>query len=359
MIAILTLLGLAAAAAVYFFFPPSYQSDAKLLVRYVLDRSAIDSIDGSNNTSSSSSKSVDTIIGAEIAIITSWDLAVQAAEAIGPKRILPDSPVPPSKEAAAWTISGNLAVTGTKGSNIINVSYQSGDRQLATLVLNELLSRYFIKHLEVHRSAGAFDFVSQQTDQVRSRLDQTEDALKALKTKVGIISLKDGMSALSDELAKTRDQLHSAEADLAEQRALVLEMHLPLPATTSVPINSDQSNPETKNAGGATATPAASPTSTPSDRVVQQYQLLVSRLAQLRQSRLDMLKKYTPGSVMVQVTQTQIDDLENERKAMEKKNRDLPSHVESKTWQTGRRRLRVGPPRWIGSKDSGVEGTPG
>ena len=217
-------------------------------------------------------------------------------------------------------------MTATRGSNIIYVSYRNRDPELATLVLNELLSRYFVKHLEVHRSAGAFDFVSQQTDQVGSRLDQTEDALKALKTKVGIVSLKDGMSALSDELAKTQDQLHSAEADLAEQRARVLEMHLPLPATTSAPVNKDPSKPEVKSVSAATATPAASPTATASDRVVQQYQLLVSRLAQLRQSRLDLLKKYTPGSVMVQVTQSQIDDLENERKAMEKKNPDLPSH---------------------------------
>jgi uncharacterized protein involved in exopolysaccharide biosynthesis/Mrp family chromosome partitioning ATPase len=259
------------------------------------------------------------------------DLAVQVADAIGPKRLLPHSPVPPTKEAAAGTISQNLEVTATKGSNIIYVSYRNRDPELATLVLNELLSRYFIKHLEVHRSAGAFDFVSQQTDQVRSRLDQTEDALKALKAKVGIVSLKDGMSVLSDELAKTQDQLYSAEADLAEQRARVLEMHLPLPAATTVPINNDQSNPQAKNAGGATATPAASPATTPPDPVVQQYQLLVSRLAQLRQSRLDLLKKYTPGSVMVQVTQTQIDDLENQRKAMEKTNPDLPSRVESKT----------------------------
>ena len=34
MIAILTLLGFAAAAAVYFLYPPSYQSQAKLLVGY-------------------------------------------------------------------------------------------------------------------------------------------------------------------------------------------------------------------------------------------------------------------------------------------------------------------------------------
>jgi len=228
MIGILTLLGLLAAGAFYFLFPPLYESDAKLLVRYVLDRSAVDSIDG-NTSSTASSSSIDTIIGAEVAIITSWDLAVQVADGIGPKRLLQHSSVPPTKEAAAKVITENLLVTATKNSNIILVSCRNRDPELATLVLNELLSRYFVKHLEVHRSAGAFDFVSQQTDQVRSRLDQTEDALKALKAKVDVVSLKDGMTTLSDELAKTQDQLHSAEADLAEQRARVEEMHLPLP----------------------------------------------------------------------------------------------------------------------------------
>ena len=40
-----TLLGLAAAAAVFYLFPPAYQSDAKLLVRYVLERNGVDPID--------------------------------------------------------------------------------------------------------------------------------------------------------------------------------------------------------------------------------------------------------------------------------------------------------------------------
>ncbi len=87
-------------------------------------------------------------------------------------------------------------------------------------MLQELLSRYFIKHLEVHRSAGAFDFVTQQTDQVRARLNQTEDALKALRDKTGITSLKEGSDALSSEAAKTREQLNAAETDLLEQQAL-------------------------------------------------------------------------------------------------------------------------------------------
>ena len=86
------------------------------------------------------------------------------------------------------------------------------------------MSRYFIKHLEVHRSAGAFDFVTQQTDQVRARLNQTEDALKALRDKTGITSLKDGSDALSSEAAKTKEQLNAAETDLLEQQALATQL---------------------------------------------------------------------------------------------------------------------------------------
>ena len=48
-------------------------------------------------------------------------------------------------------------------------------------MLRELISVYFTKHLEVHRSADAFNFVAQQSDEVRARLNQTEEELKQLK----------------------------------------------------------------------------------------------------------------------------------------------------------------------------------
>src|SRR5260370_7523585 len=38
-------LGIIAAAAVYFLYPPSYESQAKLLVRYVLERSGVDPVE--------------------------------------------------------------------------------------------------------------------------------------------------------------------------------------------------------------------------------------------------------------------------------------------------------------------------
>jgi uncharacterized protein involved in exopolysaccharide biosynthesis/Mrp family chromosome partitioning ATPase len=225
-------LGIIAAAAVYFLYPPSYESQAKLLVRYVLERSGVDPVDGANSAAATN----DMVIGAEIEILTSWDLAVQVAQALGPQRLLPPArdlfsrlvqaiglkqPSAAATEGeAASTISSGLKVISSKGSNIILVSYKNRDPEIATLVLQELLSRYFVKHLEVHRSVGAFDFVTQQTDQVRARLNQTEDALKLLREKTGIASLKEGSVTLISEAAKTQEALNAAEAELAEQKAV-------------------------------------------------------------------------------------------------------------------------------------------
>src|SRR5215471_13179640 len=176
-IVVCTLLGLAGAAAVFYRYPPAYQSQAKLLVRYVLERNGVDPIDNTQkpNQGSVMSKN-DSVLDAEVQILTSWDLAAQVAEAIGPKRFGASS-----NAAAAASILGGLQAVANRGSDVILVSYTDADRQLARLVLQELLSRYFVKHLEVHRSAGAFDFVTQQTDQVRARLNQTEDALNRLR----------------------------------------------------------------------------------------------------------------------------------------------------------------------------------
>ena len=306
-IMVCAVVGIIAAAAVYFFYPPVYESDAKLLVRYVLERSAVDPIEGASATASS--KTVDTVIGAEVAILSSWDLAVQVAQAIGPKRLLPHSGEAATEGAAAGTVSSGLTVIPTKGSNIIFVSYKNRDPQIATLVLQELLSRYFIKHLEVHRSAGAFDFVTQQTDQVRTRLNQTEDALRSLRDKTGITSLKDGSESLTTEAAKTQEQLSAAEAELAEQQALVNQM------------------------GGAQ--PGASPKAEVSKRDIEKYQFLVLRSETLHKTETDLLSKYTPASTRVKINQRQIKEVENQKLDLEKKFPDISTKAAALKTKTG------------------------
>src|SRR5436309_1132811 len=221
----LTLFGIVVAAGVYFFYPAVYESDARLLVRYVLERSGYDPVDAlqGQGTRGGSGLTIDAVIAAEVSILTSWDLSVQVAEALGPNRVLPDVKAPTVVGAAA-AINSGLGTTTAKGSNIIGVSYQTRKPEVATAVLNELVSRYFTKHLEVHRSAGAFDFVSQQSDQIRARLNQTEDALKVLTAKGGGMSLQDSMTSLGTQSSHLEEQLRAAENDLAEQQARVKQI---------------------------------------------------------------------------------------------------------------------------------------
>src|SRR5262249_24629739 len=129
-IIVCALVGIVAAAVFFFFYPPIYESQAKLLVRYVLERSAIDPIEGTKPTFESSNDG-DRVIGAEIEILTSWDLAMQVAQAIGPQRLLAPAPVPdpvkrvvgavglkqplpPSEASASETDAARSIISGLK-----------------------------------------------------------------------------------------------------------------------------------------------------------------------------------------------------------------------------------------------------
>jgi uncharacterized protein involved in exopolysaccharide biosynthesis len=259
-------IGITAAAAVYFLNKPLYESQAKLLVRYVVDRSAIDPEIAGNP------RKFGDAINSEVQIFTSWDLATQVAEAIGAKRLLPEAKGMADTAAAAHNIRlGLTAIPAGKDSNVIMVSYKNRDPELASLVLKELVTRYFTKHLEVHRSADAFNFVSQQSDEVRARLRQTEEELKRVKDTVGITSLTESTTNLNAELARTREALKAAQTERAEQRAVLQEMEKPVPGQ-------DKKLEEVASFSNS--------------EVLQQYQTIIARLANLRQTDLELVSRY-------------------------------------------------------------------
>ncbi|MBV9489214.1 MAG: hypothetical protein JO069_05750 [Verrucomicrobia bacterium] len=298
-ILLFTMAGLLAAGAIYFLSPPVYESEARLLVRYVVERSAVDALDGAVKTPGAN----DNLINSEVEILTSWDLAVQVAEAVGVERLVPGPGGQASKVEAARNILQGLTVNAPKDTSIISVSYRNADPELAVQVLQELVNRYFDKHLEVHRSVGAFDFVKRETDQVGARLSQTDEELKKLKAKAGITSLAESTAALNTALSKTQDELDTAQADLAQQRARVREIEKALYGVSS--SSSQQAE--------------GPPVAQPSGDVIQTYQSILTRVAHLRQIETEQLSKYTPESRAVRITQAQIADLETQRRDLEKK----------------------------------------
>src|SRR5262249_11811300 len=150
---------------------------AKLLVRYVLERSVVDS-EVESRIQQSFTQSV---INNEVEILTSWDLAKAVAHAIGPERILPGSKEPENVDKAARLIMNAMSIDTGKETNVMRIAYRNSDPKLAVDVLKELVNRYFDMHLEIHRSAGASEFVSAHAEEARLQMQKTADELNKLQ----------------------------------------------------------------------------------------------------------------------------------------------------------------------------------
>jgi polysaccharide biosynthesis transport protein len=313
------LAGILAAAAIYVFIPPDYESQAKLLVRYVVDRSAVDGLDSQIKTPTAENHAV---INSELQILTSSDLIRQVAESVDIDKLAPNteagsnplqqlknamglkrsaSAPKPAIEKAVETIYQSLEVSVVPDTNIIVVTFRSSDPDLPKPLLSQLIKRYFDKHLEVHRSTGAFEFVARETADLKKVLSETEAELKRLKDSAGIISLAETKSDLAAEFGKTQQELDTAEAELAGQRVRVSDIETAL--TGGDPHQSGHT--------------ALSPL--PTTNIITEYQSLITRLNLLQQSETELLSKYTPQNPVIRVKAAQIADLEKQRDELVKK----------------------------------------
>jgi uncharacterized protein involved in exopolysaccharide biosynthesis len=290
--------GMIGAAAAYFLLPPIYESEAKLFVRYVVDKSAIDGLEAQIKTPN---PQTDTVINSEVEILSSSDLAQQVVQAMGIDRLLPDAGSKATTANAIEAFFGGLDISVVKGTNIISISFKSTDPTLPMPIVQELVKLYFEKHLDIHRSGGAFDFVTKEAEELQKQLNQTEAELKELKAKAGVISLTENRAALASELGKSQQDLDSAEAEFASQQALVKDLDKSLAVTSDT-----TAQPES----------AIRP---PTGDVVQKYQSLISRLNQLQQAETDLLSKYTAENRLVKVKAEQIASIEKQRRDLEKK----------------------------------------
>jgi uncharacterized protein involved in exopolysaccharide biosynthesis/Mrp family chromosome partitioning ATPase len=215
-IILLSLAGLAAAGAYWWYCPPPFQSEAKLFVRYVLDSRSV-STDPKNAQMTSPDTMGQSIINSEMEILTSFDLAEQAAKDIGPGKILAKDGGGNDPVKAAEVIRKNLVVDAPKQDSVIHLAYRSADPAVVQPVLSEIISDYLDKHLQVHESSMSDDYLAQETAQLRSQIDETEDELRTTKASAGIISIPDAEKSYTDQIAWIRQQLFEAQADLAAQ----------------------------------------------------------------------------------------------------------------------------------------------
>jgi uncharacterized protein involved in exopolysaccharide biosynthesis/Mrp family chromosome partitioning ATPase len=302
-IAAFILIGCLAAAGVYFLMPAPFESTAKLLVRYVVERSTVDNVvtdKGEQGPVQQVGAPSEAILNSEVEILTSSDLALEVAKTVGPRRLLPTAPKATVEEAAIGIRKG-LEVAAVKDSNIISVTYRNKNPKLAVEVLDLIVERYLEKHLEVHRSAGTFTYVSKEAERMGNELAKTEGELKTLKEKYGVTTIAETVTNNSAELTRTQADLDITVSDLATQKVNLAEIDKFFHGQNMLSESSE-----------ASADP-------PDNATRDRYANLVSQIEILRKAYGDLASRFAPGSKMLKSKEAQLEVLEKQKQGLEKK----------------------------------------
>jgi polysaccharide biosynthesis transport protein len=295
MILLFSAAGVLAAGILYLTRTPTYQSEAKLLVLYVQENRSVNPVDNDAQIKTPDIRG-ENILNTELEILRSLDLAAQVADLVGPEKITPKVEGLDHRMQAAITIRKTLKADSTRNSSVIQLTFQHSNPEVVQPVLRHLIDCYKKKHFAIHRGGGTVEeYLSQQTDQLRSRLSQTDEALRKLKAKAGVISLDDTRKAYIEQLSKIQQELFSAEAELAERKAGVAEI--------------EKNSPEKFQA-------AATDLGVPLDKL-NEYKRLCAQAASLQTNHWNLLAKFRDDNPVVERVRDQLGEAEAAKKKLE------------------------------------------
>ena len=291
----LALCGLLLAAWMHFSRKPVYASDAKLLVRYVLERGAVDPYEARQNPGAAKA---DQVIQTEIEILTSMDLALDVARDVGVEKISPGLQGERDLEKAAAELLCQLNVAVGQSNNVLLVKYSHGDPSVTKEVLHNLMDAYFQKHLLINRSAAAFDLIANQTKEVKEKLGKTEEKLNKLRTESGINSLGEATGTLASQRAATNEELIKVRAEYAEQQAKIESLR------------------QKPTGAGDRVTGPSDPASGITPSVLAEYRVNLEMLDFLRKRDIELRIKFKPGNRLLELNRSQIGQCESKRQAL-------------------------------------------
>ena len=217
---ILPTLGLLTAMAQFRQMPHTYESQAKLLVKYVVETrspSQIGASFGINNVDESES-----VMNTEIEILTSLDLAKRVAAGLAAEKRSQLTGGNTNDMAAAMVIQEGVRPELPNRGKVIQVGFRHSDKEVVQPVLEGVIREYKNMHESTHRPKSELEAdLRSQLDQLKSSLNESEERLRQAKTHVGIVSLEESKKQSYAELSRIRQQLSGAEVDLAGHKALL------------------------------------------------------------------------------------------------------------------------------------------
>jgi Mrp family chromosome partitioning ATPase/uncharacterized protein involved in exopolysaccharide biosynthesis len=293
-------IGLVTTAVLWFAWPVPYQSDVKLLVKYV------NIMESPNPSGSDLNMKVPTlgaeaIINSQLQILESLDLAQQVADTVGPAKILAKYGGGTNQFQAASVVKNGLKTELTEGSGVIRVIFQHPDRELVQPMLSQLLTSYFKRYGEIYNGQGMLDEpLRRQKDELRATLTQTEQELRKEKDKGGIKS-PDDLKNKYLELSLIHQAMFAADVELADCQAALNAMMRLAPSNSLADASLEMTN-----------TP-------PPEKISKNYRL-ICKVLESNENQLQTLltEGSKPESGPVKFVQKAIDDYQKRKEDLEK-----------------------------------------
>lgn len=262
--------------AVTFMVTPVFEAESSILVklgREYLNRPEV----GGNAPVMSLSQQEMT--NSEIEILKNRDLIEKVITTLKLENVYPgllEKPVGKVRplDVAIEKFEKDLKVEGVSKSNVIRVTFQHSDPQIAAKAVNLLVELYRDKHLQVFSDPKS-SFLETQLTAYEQKLRQSENMLQSFKQKTGAFSLDEQRTLLLNQRSALDSALKGTHNAIAELQKKIVSQRAQLAKISAGPPRY---------------------TSTDRERVVVEAK---SRLLALQLNEQELLKKYTENNRLV------------------------------------------------------------
>lgn len=314
-IVLLPLLVFAVATVVVLFFPRTYGSEAKLLLRVGRESVAIDPTADIGQQLNLQQNGRDSEVKSAIDMLASRGMAERVIAELGPDYISRGGPpgsgkptpvydalmaparhaiqliknvdkVSP-KERAIIEFLDSLAVDSERYSAVIELKYETASARGAQEILETLIDVFQDEYLRLYRNPDSRRFFAEQSDLLQTRLAEASQALRDAKNRMGLASVEGRRSSYEGQISSIESAIYGAEQELASATAKIEDLQSQLANLPERLIASKTSKP---NAGA---------------------DLLREQLYALQVKQIDLKARFSDDHPLVKAVSSQVADAQD------------------------------------------------
>ncbi len=133
-----------------------------------------------------------------------------------------------AREAAVEKFATGYEVMAVRKSNLISISCEARDPDLAGKMVAAIVDRFFADHRSLNRTPGAGRFFTEHAELLGTQLRETEAEILRGKNRVGVVSVGEQKNLLLAQNDALQQDVHSTEARATETEAAIAELQAQL-----------------------------------------------------------------------------------------------------------------------------------